>query len=54
MAVARIAGTSQVGKAIPRRTLADIDRLARTEPPWRDNSSSWRDRVDAEVIRQAG
>jgi HEPN domain-containing protein len=39
-------------RKVSARTLANMDKLARSEPPWRDNYSSWRDRVDAEVIRR--
>ena len=37
---------------VPERVITNIDRLARTEPPWRDNYSAWRDRVDAAVVRR--
>ena len=36
----------------PERVIKNIDDLARAEPPWRDNYSAWRDRVDAGVVRR--
>ena len=39
-------------KSVPERLITNIDDLARTEPPWRDNYSAWRDRVDAAVVRR--
>ncbi len=37
---------------VPERVITTIDGLARTEPPWRDNYSAWRDRVDAAIVRR--
>jgi hypothetical protein len=37
---------------VPERVITTIDGLARTEPPWRDNYSAWKDRVDAAIVRR--
>jgi hypothetical protein len=37
---------------VPKRVIEAIDLLARTEPPWRDDYSAWRDRVDAAIVRR--